>query len=191
MSERQRVFLGIDPGDDARHALAAFLEDHLDGAVIPGRVVPPRNWHVTLRFLGSTESVQLDRVVGLIGARLVDEDPFRMSFDGLGAFPRPERATVLWLGVGRGAEAAAALATICEESAQHVGFAAEDRPFHPHLTLARIRPQQRVSELIESIGVVPATQVVDHVTVYRSATGRGGAEYTILDRLPIGADARV
>lgn len=192
MSERQRVFLGIEPSDDVRHALAAFLEDRLDGGDIPGKPVHPRSWHVTLRFLGSTAADELDRVAGLIGARLIDQDPFQMSFGGLGAFPRPERATVLWLGVDRGAEAARELAAICEEAVQHVGFAAEDRPFHPHLTLARIRPQERVTDLIERIGFFPGTQEVDNVTIYRSTTGRGGAEYTVLGQIPIGTpDARV
>lgn len=192
MSDRQRVFFGIEPADEVRHALAAFLEESLDHRPLPGRAVAPRNWHVTLRFLGQTVADDLDRVLGLVASELADEPVFRLGFGGLGAFPRPERATVLWLAVDRGAEAVSGLAEMCEAAAQRVGFAPDERPFHPHLTLARIRPQQRVSELIEEIGVFPTTQRVDHVAVYGSDTGRGGAEYTILERLPFGeADARV
>lgn len=186
-----RLFVGVEPTDEVRHGLAAFVEDHLDGSAMPGRPVHPRNWHVTLRFFGATTPDQRDRLVGLLGAALSELDPFRIRFGGLGAFPRSERASVLWLGIAAGADALSSIAALCEEAAQSVGFAAEDRPFHPHLTLSRIRPQRSVAEVIEAFGVFPSAQDVGHVTVYRSHTSPSGAEYEIVDRIPIGTDARV
>ena len=101
-----RLFLGVALTDELRHGLAAFLE--AKAAPLPGKPVPPANWHLTLRFLGATEEPDRDRVLAFL-----DEDaltlPFVLGFGPLGAFSRPARATVLWMGVRRGAEELAEL----------------------------------------------------------------------------------
>ncbi len=68
------------------------------------------------------------------------EPPFSLRLTGLGAFPRPGAATVLWVGVEDATGAVERLAAQCEQAARDVGFEPEERPFHPHVTLARIRP---------------------------------------------------
>ena len=47
------------------------------------------------------------------------------------------------------------LASVCEEAALAAGFAAEERPYHPHLTLSRIRPWQDVSDLVDRVSAFP------------------------------------
>ena len=65
------------------------------GLSIPGKVVPPQNWHITLRFIGTIDEVALDRLVA--GLDELDLGPrFEVVFGALGAFPRSTRATVLW-----------------------------------------------------------------------------------------------
>jgi 2'-5' RNA ligase len=151
---------------------------------LPGKPVPPPNWHLTLRFLGKTDEVAYQRVLaGLAQADL--GEPFSMSFGGLGAFPRAARATVLWLAVERGAERLEQLAALAETAAQDAGFAAEDRPFHPHLTLSRIRPHQDVRPLIERIPPFPLTLRVDRLAVFRSHLGRGGAKYEEINSISL------
>ena len=108
-----------------------------------------------------------------------------LGFDGLGGFARPARATVLWLGVGRGSDPAAALAAVCEEAAQAAGFDPEDRPFHPHVTVSRIRRRKDVSGLVESVARFPLTQTVDRITLYRSILGRDGARYEVADEVEL------
>ena len=77
------------------------------------------------------------------------------------------------------------LAAISEEAAQAAGFEPEARPFHPHLTLARIRPWQDVSELVERVPPFPLRQAVDRITMYRSLLGGGGARYEIVDEVSL------
>ena len=117
---------------------------------MPGKPVPPSNWHLTLRFLGKSDEVAYQRILaGVTGAELGDS--FSVGFGGLGAFPRPARATVLWLAIERGSDRLAELATITEAVARDAGFLPEDRPFHPHVTLSRIRPHQDVRPLIKRV----------------------------------------
>jgi hypothetical protein len=76
---------------------------------------------------------------------------FALGFGRLGAFPKPRRATVLWVGVEEGAREIRALAAEVEAAARRAGFAAEEKAFSPHLTLSRIQPPQDVSSLIERV----------------------------------------
>ncbi len=176
----ERLFLAVALSDEVRHGLAAFLTDQT--MRLPGRPAPPDNWHLTLRFLGESKPVQRDRVLEFLDDHLIVE-PFTLGFDALGAFPKRSRATVLWLGIDRGSTDAAAVAGICEAAAVSAGFEPEDRPFHPHLTLSRIRPPQDLNGLISRVPRFPLTMTVDRVTLYRSDIGRGGARYEAVDEV--------
>ncbi|MDH3397475.1 MAG: RNA 2',3'-cyclic phosphodiesterase, partial [Acidimicrobiia bacterium] len=96
-------------------------------------------------------------------------------------FPRPARWTVLWLAIDGGAGRLEQLAARSEDAAQQAGFAPEDRPFHSHLTLSRIRPHQDLRPLIEQVDSFPMSLPVDRLIVYRSHLGRGGARYEELE----------
>lgn len=180
-----RLFLAVDLSLEARSALVARLEGALDR--MPGRAVPPPNWHLTLRFLGDVTEVAYDRLVHGIGKADLGAG-FGVTFGELGAFPRPRRATVLWLGVEGGDDRLKLLAHRVEEAVKDSGFPAEDRPFRSHLTLSRIRPPEDVSALLDGGERVGVRAEVDALTLFRSNLGRGGATYEVLDRFPLGAN---
>jgi 2'-5' RNA ligase len=138
-----------------------------------------------MRFLGPTGEVAYDRLVAALGEAELGE-PFSLTFGGLGAFPRPARATVLWLAINGGVDRLEQLAALAEHAAQQAGFASEDRPFHPHLTLSRIRPHQDVRPLIQGVSPFPLSQQVDRLVIYRSHLGSGGARYEELESFELG-----
>jgi RNA 2',3'-cyclic 3'-phosphodiesterase len=180
----RRIFVAVDLPPEARHLLAARLDDLLGGRAVPGKPVPPENWHVTLRFVGWADDPDVDRfTAGLAEARW--GSGFRLRLGGLGAFPRPRRATVLWAGFDRGAERLDQLAAVAEETAHEAGFAPEDRPFHAHLTLSRIRPDQDVTPLVEGVPALGVGFEVRWITLFESVLGRGGPRYHELERFPI------
>ncbi len=179
-----RLFVAVTPSAHARELLAAQLDALGGGDALPGRVVPPENWHVTLRFLGPSEDVARERIsAGLDQADL--GAAFWATIRGLGAFPRARRATVLWAGITHGADRLGALAEVVEEVAQAAGYEPEDRPFVPHLTLSRIRPAQDVSSLVEGAEVGPIRFQVGEVLLYESRLGHGGARYEVLERFSL------
>lgn len=176
-----RVFLAVDLGDEARHALAASLA----GLDIPGKVVPPANWHITLRFVGSMDPVGFDR----LSAALDESDlgpAFELTFGDLGAFPKPRRATVLWCAVASSGDRLDDLADTVEDACQVAGLAAEDRPFRAHLTLARIRPDQDVRGMLNASSLPPITMRVTEVALFRSHLGGSHARYEVMERFPLG-----
>ncbi len=182
MVERVRIFVAVPVPDEVRHRIVAVLGAAVDH--IPGKVVRPGNWHITLRFLGEIEEVAYELLV----ARLAEADlgaKFRLRWGGLGAFPRADRATVLWIGPDRGGEALGALAVAVDAAVDRAGFPPEDRPFNPHLTLSRLRPAEDVAALVGATAPFGITMEVDRVTVYQSRLGSGGAAYRIREEIPL------
>jgi 2'-5' RNA ligase len=107
---------------------------------------------------------------------------FELTLDRLGAFPKEKRASVLWAGSSGGEGRLDELAEAVAEAVEAAGFKAEERPFHPHVTLSRIRPPQDVTRLIAGTGGLRVRTRVDAVTLLRSHLGRGTPHYEILER---------
>ncbi|MCI0425838.1 MAG: RNA 2',3'-cyclic phosphodiesterase [Actinobacteria bacterium] len=172
----RRVFAALPLPDEVRQALAERIEP----LRLPGRLIPPPNWHVTLRFLGWVDETVYERF--LYGLTPVEEmRRFRVTLGRLGAFPNPRRATVLWLGVDKGSETMEALNEVTETAAVDAGLDPEERPFSPHLTLSRIRPPEAVARVVET--GIEIGWVCDRVVVYQSRPARGGVVYDPLETL--------
>lgn len=179
MEDVGRVFVGLEPTDVVRADLAQALGPFRP---LPGRVAPPHNWHLTLRFIGQMDEVAYQRLLAELDQAELG-GPFRLRLSGFGAFPNPRRATVLWVGVDRGGDRVTALAEVVEQAVVDIGGEPEERPFHPHLTLSRIRPQQNVTQLVESEDLASVGWHADHITVYRSHLGSTGARYEVLEEI--------
>lgn len=173
-----RVFVAVPLPPEVRMALA----DALDPVAIPGRVAPPENWHITLRFLGTVDQMTYERF--LAGLDVEGREPFRVQLGGVGVFPNARRATVVWVGIEKGGPELAALNAVAEEAALLAGLEPEERPFHAHLTLARVRPPADIRDL-EGL-MVDLGWRCDRITVYRSRPGRGGARYEPLETVRLG-----
>jgi 2'-5' RNA ligase len=103
------------------------------------RWVPPEHLHLTLKFLGEVSDARLGRVAEAVHAAAEGAVPFTIGLEGVGAFPSPRRAQVVWVGVREGAERLVALAAALERLLAARRFPREARPFRPHLTVARVR----------------------------------------------------
>lgn len=137
-----RVFAAVVPPAEVVAALVMRLEP----LSLPGRPVPPANWHTTLRFVGKVQAVAYERWLAEMNTAALPA-PFPIAVTNLGAFPRPARATVLWAAVE--GETLADLAAVVDEAAGGAGLGREERPFRPHLTIARVRPPADVRSLID------------------------------------------
>lgn len=173
-----RVFVAAPLPPEVRFALA----ERIDSMVIPGKVGPPQNWHVTLRFLDTIDQVTYERFLSGL-ERVGEAFSFPIALRDFGAFPNPRKATVFWAGVGRGAGDVSLLNEIAEDAAVGAGLLPEERPFHPHLTLSRIRPPADVRPLLDED--LDLGWRCDHVVVYRSHLGRGPARYEPLDSIDL------
>lgn len=178
----RRVFVAAGVDDETRHRLVHLLGERVD--TLPGRAVPPGNWHVTLRFLGEIDDSAYERLLAALDASDLGER-FAVRWSSLGAFPRPGRATVLWVGLDRGEELLAGLASRVDDAVDAAGLPGEDRPFNPHLTLSRIHPPEDVSTLVAGVVPLQVPMAVDRVIVYESRRIRDGVAYLALEEFPL------
>lgn len=178
-----RLFVGIPFPAELRDE----LRDHLHatfGERLPGRAVVPANWHLTLRFLGDTSAGRFRSLTEAL--RHVDGGArFDLSLASLGAFPRPARASVLWIGVGEGEAELRALAAKVEAAAVRVGFAPEPRPYSPHLTLSRLVPPADLRHRVQSAPPFGGRTTVDGFVLFRSHLGGGAPRYERVERFPL------
>lgn len=181
-------FLAIDLSTTERHDLAAALHEASPGPRIPGRRTHPDSWHITLRFLGPIDDVLRDRL-SMELADGFDGRSGHVRVSGLGAFPRASKGTVLYAAVSDLDGLLDPLAAQCEIACREVGMEPEERPFLPHLTLARIRPPRDVRRLIETFGDFSVRVAVREVLLMTGRRDRDGLRYGcderfVLDQRP-------
>jgi 2'-5' RNA ligase len=141
--------------------------------------------HTTLRFFGDTSDAQRDALMALVGELASGASAWAVRATAVHGFPEPGRAHVLVLDVvdaepGSG-PTLAGLAARTEAAAVALGFARELRPYHAHLTLARMRKEVDVSPFAAEAAALP-TGLATVITLYASRSGPSGAVYTPLAR---------
>ncbi|MBX5477052.1 MAG: RNA 2',3'-cyclic phosphodiesterase [Clostridia bacterium] len=133
-----RCFAAVRIEEEPRQAIAAWQEE-LRSTGLDARWVAPAQLHLTLKFFGDLQRSTVEALARALGEAMDRQRPFHITLRGAGAFPNLKRPRVLWVGVGQGAPALAALAAVVEEVARGLGVPFDARPFEPHLTVARLR----------------------------------------------------
>lgn len=131
-----RLFVAVVPPPDVVEALAAAVGSRDESL----RWVPPEQWHLTLVFCGDVEERRVAELSERLGRAAARTSPFALQLAGAGTFPKQSaRARVLWAGLEGDLTSLSRLAERCTAAARRTGIDVEDRPFRPHLTLARAR----------------------------------------------------
>ncbi|MGH7429210.1 MAG: RNA 2',3'-cyclic phosphodiesterase, partial [Candidatus Methylomirabilaceae bacterium] len=180
------VAANLDPGLRER---AARVQERLWETRADVAWVRPENLHLTLKFLGEVEETALGAVADAIGSVATGPGPFRLVFAGLGAFPQPRTARVVWVGVGEGAEGLAELHARLEAALEPLGFRREERPFTSHLTVGRVRGPGRREQLAAAVTSMAAEplgeMLLDRIDLMRSELRPEGARYSVLHTFPL------
>ena len=182
--EQLRLFVAATLPAEARDAIARVIQG-LRAADLTGvRLVDPDGVHLTLKFLGNVDSSRVPALTGALDAVGEGAAPFALHLRGVGVFPDRRSPRVLWAGVSGDTEVLAALARRVDDACANVGFAREQRPFSPHLTLARLRDRasaderQRAGTLLANIGPAPGESfAVEAFHLIRSTLTPSGPIY--------------
>ena len=190
MTEAVRSFIAVLLSENLRASLAEEV-DRLRSVAPRIGWVRPENLHLTLKFLGHIPPTTLERVELGLAQAVVDQQRLALTFAGLGAFPSVDRPRVIWAGVTEGAERLVDLQTRVEAVLAGRDIPKEDRPFHAHLTLGRVKdPRQAMSlrSTLRARADVPFGRLdVSAIHLMRSDLHPEGARYTILRAFPLGA----
>ena len=155
------------------------------------------NLHLTLKFLGNVPVAAIPKVSHAVASATKSVSSFELTFSDCGAFPPRGRPSVLWLGAGSAGILPASSAQLpspselarlyisIENELAEAGFPRELRPFHPHLTIARLRQSQgarQLAELHKSRGFAPIGFDVSEVVVFRSELLKDGSKHIAISR---------
>ncbi len=190
-----RAFVAVVLDDGLRAAVGATIERlrPLGPAVA---WVPARNLHVTLHFLGDQSEERLARAEAALADAAAGSAPMDVTFHGIGAFPGLERPRILWVGLAHGALEVRGLQARVTDALAARGFAREERPWHPHLTIGRVYDERRWRReagpplrgaLAQAATTTFGTQRVTEVALMRSDLSPAGARYTLRRAVSLGA----
>jgi len=193
-----RIFIGIDLDPEIRARISRFLEG-VEGFAPDARWARPESLHITLKFIGEQTLEQVEAITERL--RQVEGNAFEIRSGGYGFFPTAKAPRVFWIGVQTGPQLAE-LAERIDMAVAELGIPREDRPFSPHLTLARAggrsgspkwrkgdRPndtfavlEKRLAEMSElDFGAMTAHEFI----LYQSQLSPGGSKYTKLQRFSL------
>ncbi len=176
VSERdsRRLFFSLWPSDEFRAQVeAATRAVSRDSA---GRIIPPRNFHVTLLFLGEV----LQSHIGAIqqaAAAVSGIGAFTLDFDRIEAWPGSK---VLCLTPSNPPPEAARLSKELQCRLSPEQFRLGSQEFRPHITLARDLPRIQAAQSIE-----PLRWKLNEFVLVESRRGAGGSNYSPLGRWPL------
>jgi 2'-5' RNA ligase len=191
--EQIRSFIAIELPEEAKEGLAQLRRELERDKHKFVKWVDPGGIHLTLKFLGNIPAKRVAEITEAMGQAAKGISPFHLEISGLGTFPNLRQARVFWVGVGGEVDKLSGLQESIDSALATLGFAKEERPFVPHLTLARIRqgasPLERRSfgELVGSTIFEDKYPVeVEAIRLMRSQLTPAGAIYTCLSVVGLG-----
>lgn len=195
---KRRVFIAINLPDNIKKRLKEFQEkhDYLPRSTSTGvqRGLPVRwtkepSLHLTLIFIGYVSDEQMLEICRVAREVAAEFEPFFINFKRIILGPPNKPPRMIWV-EGEASEELTALKNQLQEVllSGDTGFSRiENRPFKPHITLARIKiyqwsrlPEKPIIDE-EFLAQVP----VQSIEVMESDLKRDGAEYTILESCPL------
>jgi 2'-5' RNA ligase len=188
-----RVFVGIGLPPGVRDAVEEAIGP-VRGAGAPVSWVAKDNLHITLKFLGETSPERLRVLEELLVGVSAGFPPFSLAAAGGGAFPGKRNPRIFWVGFPEPLELVGKLQQNMENALSGAGFPREDRRFHPHITVGRVRgalPPAWGERFVQSLsgrefGTVPVTLL----RLFESRLSPGGAIYTVVRDFPLGGNPR-
>jgi 2'-5' RNA ligase len=148
-----------------------------------------RNLHITLSFLGDTETGRIGSIDGMLHNIAGSLEPFVISVRGAGLFRNIKDPRVIWLGIepSVGMEN---LFTAVREGLKNTGINSGDGRFTPHLTLGRIKGIRNTDVLRKLVTEYSAVEIqrqdINEVILYESILLPAGPVYRAIGKYKLG-----
>jgi 2'-5' RNA ligase len=183
-----RTFIAIDLDTEIKNNISSLIRN-LDTGEKNVRWVKAQAMHLTLKFLGEISEDKLTKVKSVMASIAQDYPSFRLSLKGTGRFPPGARhPRVIWIGIEMN-ELLEKIHTRLDYELQKIHFPRENRKFHPHLTLGRIKSSHNLGPILEKLEQNKETDfgdmTVNKIILFKSTLKPGGAEYTNLSEFSL------
>jgi 2'-5' RNA ligase len=192
-SPRARLFVALDLPASVRSGIEAWGRGAFDDPAL--RPLPPASLHITLSFLGYRPEKEIGRLAEIVES--IESPAPRIELCDPVARPRRGRPRLYALPVDS-PTAVSLQATLQERLVAERFYKPEERPFWPHLTVARVRPEEKGSKRPRRVSSPPEPlpqkllqpTICVRAALYRSELKPQGAQYTPLAQVELPEDGR-
>ena len=182
-----RTFICIELPQTLQVLLAKF-QDSLKRPGADVSWVKPSNIHFTLKFLGEVPEQKLPMICETVERAAHTVPALEIQVKGTGCFPSTRNPRVIWVGIQPVPSQLQELYELIEVGLSEIGYARDDRPFSPHLTIGRVKSPRNLQALMRQIqelefrGEIVSVRTV---TVMRSDLRPAGAVYSPIKVFPL------
>ena len=184
-----RLFIAIETPNELVPRIGA-IRDRLKESNADVKWEPDGKLHATLKFLGNTDEKLLPEIVSYLEGVGQRFSQLNVKYSGVGCFPNRRSPRVVWVGMEDLANALGPLHRDIDAALLDLGFEKEERAFHAHVTLGRVKSDRGISSLIrmmESITFESQPVLIREVALIKSDLKPIGSVYTTLKTFPLGA----
>ncbi|MCF8010443.1 MAG: RNA 2',3'-cyclic phosphodiesterase [Clostridiales bacterium] len=183
---KMRVFWAINLPADVKQNLYKYLKEPLQQMPVNIKWVEEQNIHLTMKFMGDIETVQLEDITSAVEDSISGMGPFNIQVKGVGCFPGLGKPRIFWAGIEGNEDLLENIYKKIQQALLFLGFDEDKKPFSPHLTLARFKSPGNCSEFMnKAISLAPGDKKLDGVKVgtidlMQSILNKRGPTYNVI-----------
>lgn len=179
-----RSFISFETPDEIRDRMFEF-QSNLRESGADGRWEPKEKFHATIKFLGNVDENQLPTIISTIEQTVKQFNSFEITYLQLGCFPNLNRPRVIWIGCENRDGTLAILKNSLDDMLLQYGFEREEREFHPHVTLGRVKSGKglnNLTPLLQSLTFEPSRFQCREILLMKSVLKPQGSVYSVLHK---------
>jgi 2'-5' RNA ligase len=180
-----RTFIALPASLDNQQAMAE-IQNKLKASQADVKWDLPNKFHITLKFLGNIEQTKIEPLSSAIADCVHSFSPFEIIYETLGTFPNLHNPRVVWIGI-KANQLVLDLQAKVEQVCLDFGFPKENRSFHPHITLGRVKGIRNLVHLTEAIKNITFDAIqssCSEILLMKSDLHPSGSIYTTLKSFP-------
>lgn len=177
-----RLFIAIDTPVSIK-AQMAEIQAELKKSQADVKWDNSDKFHITLKFLGDTNDALLPAITEILGTVGSKFPSFQIEYDDIGCFPNWKQPRVIWIGANEQSGTLLKIKRFLDTELEKLGFEIEDRKFHPHITLGRVKSQHNMKNLtviMESLKFTSEITMCREILLMQSILKPSGSEYSTL-----------
>ena len=177
-----RAFIVLELPDDLKNMLVDIRENFYPNSDNV-KWESKNKLHITLKFLGDTDENMTGKISEGISQVLQNYKPFQLSFARFGIFKREDQPKIFWAGFDENM-VLTNMAKEIDQKCEQFGFQKEKRNFRSHLTLLRIRGNEKIDLIYRIVNTKFESLVffANAITFYKSDLKPSGSEYTAIEK---------
>ena len=184
-----RLFIAIETPPDIKPQIGA-IRDELRTSGADVRWEPDEKLHATLKFLGPTDEKLLPEIVSIGRGVCRTSAHLNVRYTGVGCFPNRRAPRVVWVGMEDLKGNLSTLQREIEAVLEPIGFKREEREFHAHVTIGRVKSEKHIGSLLrmmESVTFESQPVTIQEISIVKSELKSSGSVYTTLKTIPLTA----